>query len=221
MEKQQRAALVYAGPVRRSSLTRLPGLAYQLKYIKSSSVATASRAVSALRAGQAVRRYEELAGADLILISVPDAAVARVVSDLAASQLEWKGRTVALFDSAMDTSALLQLKARGAHVATLNWSAHPERFFAEGSAAGLKRIRTLTGKRSLLVLTSKAMYLKAEMISRDGFFPMLASTVELFRKAGMEKAAAEQTAAALFTESIRAWLRAGRRLLNVRSKRRA
>src|SRR4051812_43070422 len=113
MGKQRRAALVYAGPVRRSSLTRLPGLGTQLRFVKSSSVATASRAVRALRAGHAVRRYEDMAEADLFLISVPAKAITHIVTELAASELEWKSRIVVLFDSDAESSAFYELTKRG------------------------------------------------------------------------------------------------------------
>src|SRR3954451_6737495 len=144
MEKQPRAALVYAGPVRRSTLNKLPGLPGQLKFIKSSSVATASRAVRALRAGQAVRRYEDLKDADLILISVPADGVKRTAAELAASGLSWNNRCIVLFDSEAESGALTELRRRGSAVASLNWSPQPERFIAEGDSAALRRIRSLT-----------------------------------------------------------------------------
>src|SRR4051794_24100418 len=129
MENPQRAALVYAGPVRRSNLTELKGLPGQLAYIKSSSIATASRAVTALRAGKPVTNYEDLDDANLILISVPETAIARITGELASANLSWRGRTVLLFDSLCDSSALGVLGDRGAAIASLNWSAHPQRFF--------------------------------------------------------------------------------------------
>jgi hypothetical protein len=213
MEKRRRAALVFAGPVSRGSLTRLPGLSDQLEFIKSSSIPTASRAVNALRCGQAVRSYEELAGADLILLSAPDAVLPAIVSGLVSSKLDWRGRTVVLYDAERDSSDLEVFRRLGAVVATLNWCASPPRFLAEGDPEAIRRIRSLRPGKSLMVLRSKASYLQALRATTEDFYPLLAASVDLFRKAGMEKAAAEKTAASLFAESARTYLRAGKRLL--------
>jgi len=154
-----------------------------------------------------------MAAADLILVSVPESLLARITNELASAELDWRGRTVLLFDSLCESSALAVLQNRGAAVASLNWSTHPERFYGEGNPAALKRVKSLTGKQHILVLQSKALYLQAERASREGFYPVFASTVQLFCESGLEKATAEKTAALLFSGSIRAWLRAGHRLL--------
>ncbi len=63
MAKLQPVALVFAGPVSRGTLGQLPGLRERLRWIKSSSVATATRAVRGLRAGVAVPDYADLSPA--------------------------------------------------------------------------------------------------------------------------------------------------------------
>lgn len=214
MVKQRRTALVCAGPLSRGSLTRLSCLPDQVDCIKSSSIPTASRAVAALRAGRAVRSYEELTGADLFLISVPDYSTPRILDELAGCGIEWGGRTIALYDSEADSDILAPFAALGARTATLNWSPLPERFIMEGDSDAIRRLRTLTGSDPVLVLRSKASYLEGLRTATSEFFPLLADAVDHFRAAGLDKAAAEKTAALLFAESARTWLRAGRRLLN-------
>lgn len=213
MVKQRRAALVYAGRASRGSLTRLPGLAEQLRFVKSSSVATASRAVHSLRGGKAVRSFLDLDSADLIVISVPEALVAGTVEDLNTSGLNWAKRFVVLYDSELDSAVLSSLARQGAITATLNYSPIPERFVAEGDPDAIRRLRSLVAAKELLILHSKADYLHGMRASMERFLPLLASVVDDFRRAGMEKAIAQKTAATMLSESARAYLRAGRRLL--------
>jgi len=211
MEKQQRAALVFAGPVSRGTLNRLPGLPEQLEYVKSSSVATASRAVQALRCGRTVHRLDELEGVDLLILSVPDRALPATVAELLKSGLPLAAMTVVLYDSHLSSTELELLRDVGAHVASLSWHARPEQFVAEGDAFALRRIRSLTGKKTLLILRSKESYLRALRSTTEDFYPVLASAVQGLREAGMEKGTAERMAASLIDHSARVFLRAGRR----------
>src|SRR5689334_12716049 len=132
MENQWPAALVFAGPVSRGTLTRLPGLTTHLRWIKSSSVATASRAVRALRAGRAVRDYLGLSEAYIVLVSTPAGSLPEITRQLAQSGLEWHDRIVVLYDSDADCRALQPLSDRGAAVASLNYHRRPEQFVVEG-----------------------------------------------------------------------------------------
>lgn len=213
MENQRRAALVYAGQVSRGGLTHLPELRKELAFIKSSSIPTASRAVRALRSGRAVQTLEEFKQADLILISVPEAQINAAVAELEASALSWSGRTVVLFDSDLDSAALTPLALRGASIASLNWCPHPQRFFAEGQPEAIRRIKKLMPARSLMVIRSKSDYMNGVRASTEEFYPLLSAAVEGFQKSGMHRAAALKTAALLFAESARVFLRAGKRVL--------
>src|SRR4051812_29465985 len=119
MEKQQPVALVFTGPVSRGSLERLTGLRQHLTWVKSSSVATASRAIHALRRGHAVADYAELQDATLILISVPDPAIESTVAALAGSELCWEHKTAVLYGTSISSSCLSRLAQLGAETATL------------------------------------------------------------------------------------------------------
>lgn len=213
MAKQQPVALVFAGPVSRGTLGQLPGLNHHLRWIKSSSIATASRAVRALRAGIAVGEYTDLTNASAILISVPHDAVDHWAETLAGCGLDWSKRLAVLYDSERDCDALLPLQRKGALVATLDYHPRPEQFLVQASAEALRLIRVLTHDKPLIRLSCKDQYRRALHCARDEFLPLFASTVDHFRAAGMQKAAAEKAAAAAIEDSARAYLRAGHRVL--------
>ncbi|MDZ4801926.1 MAG: hypothetical protein SGI92_27545 [Bryobacteraceae bacterium] len=218
MAKQQPVALVFAGPVSRGSLGRLPGLRQALAWVKSSSIATASRAVHALHEGRAVAHYADLEEASIILVSVPEHAIKGTVDALAESCLTWQHKTVVLFDTCADSSALEPLAVRGAETATLLFHARPEQFLCEGSTEALRAVRRLTGTTTLLVLRDKAAYFRAVDLTTAAFYPLFSAAVDAFCSGGMTKSEAEKTTAAMIAESARTFLRAGKRLLKRAAK---
>jgi hypothetical protein len=216
MKKQQRIALVCMGPVSRSGLSRLPGIRDQLMWVKSSTPSAASRAANVL-GGSAVREYSELDAAGILLILAPDDTLTGVVEELRA-EMDWRGRTAVLFESSLDCTVLKPLAAAGAHIASLNMTdALSPAVLLEGTVEARRRIRPLVGggRHNLVELNEggKAEYLAAVHGCTVAFMPAVAEAVDGFRRAGMEKAAAEKTAASLFENSLRAYLRAGKRLL--------
>jgi len=213
MAKLQQVALVFAGPVSRGTLTQLPGLRDHLRWIKSSSVATASRAVRALRAGIPIGDYTSMDDAGIILISVPDDSAESWAKSLAGCGLKWAGRLVVLYDSVHDRQILRPLEDEGATVATLNYHGRPEQFLVDGVPEAVKTLRILTTERPVVRLSDKTRYFHGLRCAREHFMPLFASVVEHFRAAGMQKAAAEKAAAAAIEESTRSYLRAGHRLL--------
>lgn len=219
MAKLQPVALVFAGPVSRGSLGRLPGLRRDLVWVKSSSVATASRAVHALHEGRAVADYADLEDASLILVSVPEKVVKSTITALAESCLKWRNKVVVLYDSHFDSHALQTLAVRGAETATLLHHARPEQFLCEGSTEALRAVRRLTGSTPMLVLRNKQEYLRGLHLTTAEFYPLFSAAIDAFSKAGMTKSEAEKTTAAMIAESARTYLRAGKRLLQRPVKR--
>lgn len=217
MAKQQPVALVFAGPVSRGSLGRLPGLRQQLAWIKSSSIPTASRAVHALGCGRAVARFSDLRSAELFVISAPVGSVAEIVENLADSGLSWHERIVVLYDSGCDSSALTPLRELGAETASIFYHARPEQFLGEGTPEALRGVRKLTGDKTLISLRSYDEYQRGLCVTTEEFFPMLEAAMDAFTRAGMSRPQAEQTTAVMIAESARNWLRAGKRLLAKRA----
>lgn len=217
MKKQQRVALVCASPVSRNALSRLPGLRDELTWVKGTTPSATGRAANAL-GGHAVRDYADLTAAAVVLIRATDEAVAGVVEELLSADLDWHDRTVVLFESGLDSTALAPLARAGAHAASLNHlDASDSLLLLEGAQEARRRLRRLLarGRHTLIELKpgTKDEYLSAVDRCTNGFMPVIAAAVDGFMRAGMEKAAAEKTAASLFERSLRAYLRAGKRLL--------
>ena len=220
MRKQQRVALVCAGPVSRSGLARLPAMRDQLVWVKSSTPSAASRAANSL-GGRAVRDFNDLSSADVVLISAPDAAIEPIVEELRTSEVVWRNRVVVLIDSSLDSAVLATLSEAGAHAASLNQvDSLVDTLVLEGTAEARRRMRRLLGdaRHTIVELEPghKSQYLAAVEGCTSAFLPTIAQAVDRFIRAGMKKAVAEKTATSLFESSLRAYLRAGKRLLKLR-----
>ena len=111
MKKLRPVALLCAGPVSRSPLTRLPNLRRHLVWVKSSSYRVASRAVNALGAGTPVEGLEDMKRAGIWVISVP-------VSELAALEIsrmrEWYRRTLMILHEA-ESDVGIGFRGQGSH----------------------------------------------------------------------------------------------------------
>jgi hypothetical protein len=199
-------------------LARIPRLDEQLGWIKSSSIAVASRAVNVLRCGRSVRDFESLTKADLILLQLPDTAVEHTIAALASSGLYWPGKSVALMHPVLDSSALSLLERRGATAACFSLlSDTPPKFLVEGHPDAVRRLRKLLKSYQTTVLEiergRKGDYLAGVYASTAELVPLFAGAIDHLRRAGLQKADAESTAASMFETSIRAYLRVGKRLL--------
>jgi hypothetical protein len=221
MKKQPPVALVCAGPVNRGSLTSLPGISEQLRWIKTGHVSSTTRAVNTLGCGAAVREYSEISGAEIVLVKAPEHAAAELVSEMADAALDWTGRTVVLVDTDLDSTALARLERLGAFPASLaRLNALPDTILLEGHAKAVRVLRSLLRGRHSQVIEirrgCKHEYLAGVRLGTSSFLPTIARAIDHFLQAGMQKAAAEKTAAFLFEDSIRAYCRAGKRLLRNR-----
>lgn len=200
----------------------MPAFTERLRWVKSSTFSAASRAVNALGRGAPVRDYAALADADLLLVKVSERDMESVVGELAASQLKWPGRIVVLLDSRHDSDALHSLEHHGAMTASVNYlGSAQEVFLLEGHPDAVRTLRVMLRCPGCQVLEirrgAKGIYDAGVRAATIDFIPLLMTAVERFRKAGMDSAAARSTAAALFEDSIRAYSRAGKRLLRDRS----
>src|SRR5580704_9596730 len=77
------AGLISAGGVAQSFLVRLPSLLASIGPVKAASLRVARRISNSLCVGHAVEHYSDLEKCRLIWIAVPDAALDRVMHDLA------------------------------------------------------------------------------------------------------------------------------------------
>lgn len=226
MNKQPPVALVCAGPVSRTEMASLPGICEQVRWVKAGQIASATRTVRTLGCGQAVRTYSELAEAKFVLIKASDAAIPKLVAEMALEEFDWADRTVILFNTNRDSIALTPLEKLGALPASATrLAAMPDIVLVEGHPEALRRLRSALKGRLPQVMElrrgGKTDYLTGVRLGTSSFLPTIASTIDHFRQAGMDKAVAEKTAASLFEATIRAYFRAGKRLLRHAPKPRA
>jgi len=226
MKKKPAVALVCAGPISCPGFDRLAALSEQLRWIKASHLSSATRAVRTLGRGTAVREYAELAGADIVLVRAPDPAIPRLVAEMAAADLDCRNRTVVLLDTFHDSLALAPLEVQGAFPASLTrLSALPDIVLTEGHPEATRRLRKILRGRPPQVMEmrrgGKAEYHEGVRLGTSAFLPTISAAIDHFRRAGMQKAAAEKAAASLFDSTIRSYFRAGKRLLARMPKPRA
>jgi hypothetical protein len=189
-----------------------------LHWIKTDHISCTTRLVNSLGCGVAVREYSELAGAEIILVKAPDVLLPELLREMAACRMNWKNRTVIAFDTDLDSYALAPLEKLGAFAASVaRLHDIPHTLFAEGHPNAMRSVRRLlrghSGQLIEIRRGGKADYLAGVRMGTSAFLPTVATAVDHFVRAGIQKTAAEKTAASLFEASIRAYFRAGKRLL--------
>ena len=191
MKKQLLLGLVLEGSSTRSAVLRLPKLSHELGPVKSSSVRVARRFSNLVQGGYAVEDYQELEGARLILMHLPDGAVRRVVDEICASDLLVKRLCFVLCETWLSSDVLAPLQDRGASVATMVQAPGTQRnwFVVEGhlTASRLARrlIERLDGRAFEIKAGSKHLLFAAELLTAILPVPLLASAQQSLRAAGM------------------------------------
>ena len=120
MKKARSAGLIGAGNLADSLPVRLHRLSESLGPVKSTSLRVASRISNTLRAGRPVVSYRDFDSCSLILVSVPSDHLPRVVTDLLAAGISWRGKSILLCSDWQDSSELAHLAARGASVGSIS-----------------------------------------------------------------------------------------------------
>jgi len=209
-------ALAGGGRVSASFIARLPQLRSQLGPVAAQSYRLASRIVNSIGAGTAVRGYADLKDSRLILICAPVRAVDAMVSALSEA-LTCRGRIILLCESDCDSRKLAHLRAQGAAVGSMQPIPGFEgrRFVVEGDRQAVREARSLA--RALDSRAEEAtaekmdLYLAALSFGASLFTPLLEAAVLSLRQAGMPQASAVKVAEALFRESLRGYVYAGKR----------
>lgn len=117
--RPSRLGLVAEGNTTQSSILRLDKLAEDLGPVKSTAMSTARRLTNALQGGYPVNDFRDLAGAELVLIRVPDAALPRIISEILKSGLVLNDLPFLLCESWQSIEAMAPLRDKGALVATI------------------------------------------------------------------------------------------------------
>jgi predicted short-subunit dehydrogenase-like oxidoreductase (DUF2520 family) len=213
---RSRYALIGAGAVARSLLTRIPGLVRELGPVASSSVRVAGRISNSLHGGHPVGDLSAFDAASVILICAPDTGLHRIVGLLERAPLDWPRKTILFIESGASSLEFPQFYAAGASVGSLNPIEGINRsYVVEGSRSAMreaKRIVKQLGGFSLDVeFGSMSAFNAARTLSSSLFTPLIDSCVECLQNAGVDRGPAAQFAEALFARTLRSYMHAGRR----------
>jgi predicted short-subunit dehydrogenase-like oxidoreductase (DUF2520 family) len=217
MKKPPQVALVCAGAISRTSLSRLPVLTDRLGPVLSTSMRIASRAVNVLGAGWPVSHYQELSSARTVIISVPDDTLDVTVQQLTKVKFLWKHYAVVLANSLRDSAALEPLHTAGAAVGSFNtMEALDKRLFViEGEPVAVSAMRGLLdfpAARSIEIDRGvKEVYFAGVKLATSAIIPALAAASETFRLAGIQTKEADTLVKAFAHRAVDAFKRAQRR----------
>jgi predicted short-subunit dehydrogenase-like oxidoreductase (DUF2520 family) len=191
MKNQQPLGLVVEGNATSSAVLKLRSLTEDLGPIKAGSLRVARRLSNYLRAGYAVNNYEDLQNARLILLRIPDAAIPRIVDDLCASELVWKGVAVVLCESYKAANALISLEKLGACTATLMQVQSLRRswFVIEGESTAVRQLKRFLQRNDAGIFElrpgAKPLYFAAQLLATALPAQLLTTAQQTLRAAGI------------------------------------
>jgi predicted short-subunit dehydrogenase-like oxidoreductase (DUF2520 family) len=219
MKKAKSVALIGAGKLTGSPLSRFYWLSERLGPVKSSSFRLASRIANQLRAGHPVKDFEEFRSSELILVCVPEPLLPEVLDDLASAPIDFTGKAVVLSSSWQDSSDLRKLSARGAAVGSICLIPGFDdlRYLVEGDPVAVLRSRRLVEHRDRRAVTIerklKPFYLAALTWTGSIFFSVLMAAAESLRLAGVAPATSSNILEKQVARTLRSFMRAGRNAL--------
>jgi len=199
-------------PLRR--LSHLPGW---LGPVKAASFRVASRAVNSWRAGYPVHHYEDLAGCQTVLLAVPVDLLPRIVDSLVRQAGPWRGRRVVLCDETANSTHLSVFRSLGAHVGSLRALDEPSRvtFFVEGDRLLVRWLKQWLGEGGgtvvELVPGAQPWCWLGLLMSSLGVAPAIDAAMQCLQRAGLSSTEAAALISSQVQDSMRAYLRAGRR----------
>ena len=217
MKKRPLVALVSAGKLTDSPITRFWGLPARLGPVKASSLRLSSRMVNTLRAGHAVDSYAEFERCAMILICVPDDAVSAIVSELVESSLTWTNKAVVLCSPWLDSQDLQPLASLGAAVgsATPIPGFEEHRYLVEAGRPVVREMRGLIEHRGTRVIAIepglKPFFLACLTCTGPLFHSLLRAATECIRPTGVTMADATAIVERQIDRTLRSYFKAGRK----------
>lgn len=213
MKAKPVTGLISEGGIGRSLIPRLPLLLASIGPVVASSFRVSRRIANSLRAGNAASDLSALERCDLIWIAVPDAALDRVMRNLA-SQIAIDRKKIVLCDSIRDSASASPLHHAGARVASLNaMDSDARTLVAEGNPPVLLDLRRLIAKekRKLIEIrpASKALYLAGSQLAGNLLLPWIAAAVESLRAAGFSRTEGTRVVEMIGTGALHSYAKAG------------
>jgi predicted short-subunit dehydrogenase-like oxidoreductase (DUF2520 family) len=219
MKRVKPVALVGAGNLTDSPLTRFLRLSDQLGPVKSQSRRLASRISNIFRSGFPVKDYTELDACRLILICVPDQTLPKVISELAESGIAWHGKSVVLCSMWLDSSHLSELAALGGSIGSLSPIPGFEgledfRYLVEGDKLAILEAKRLLARQKQPVIaierSLKPFYLAALTCTGNLLFALMVAASGSLRHAGLSSPVSAAILEKQFGKALRSYLKSGR-----------
>jgi len=217
MKRPKPVALIGAGRLTDTPVADFRGLPDLLGPVKSPSFRLASRIANSLRAGYAVKEYAELDGCRLILISVPDEMLPKLIQEMLSVEMNWANKAVLLCSAGLDSSELAGLAERGAAIGSVSPVAGLEDdwYLVEGDKSAIRQSRKVlehSGRRVLAIERSlKPLYLSAMTCTGSLLFALLLVASESLRHAGVPAYLAGSILEKQLGKTLRTYLKAGRK----------
>jgi len=217
MKKPPPVALLCAGNLTDSAITRFRGLRGRLGPIKSSSLRLASRFANILRAGRPVDDYAAFEECSVVLLALPDAQVEAAIGELSNAGLDWSRLTVALCSADLDCAQLNPLAALGAESASICEAPGFEGrlFILEGDRPAIAQVRSLVESRNSRIVPvprgQKMFYLAAAACSGPLFTGLLCCAGECLKLAGIASADAAGILHTQADRTVRSFIKGSRK----------
>jgi predicted short-subunit dehydrogenase-like oxidoreductase (DUF2520 family) len=219
MKRVKPVALVGAGNFTDSPLTRFLRFSDQLGPVKSPSYRLASRISNIFRSGHPVKDYAALGACRLILVCVPDQTLAKVVSEMAASGISWRGKAIVLCSMWLDSSHLSELSARGGSIGSLSPIPGFEgledfHYLVEGDKLAILEAKRLLAHQKQRVIaierSLKPFYLAALTCTGNLLFALLVAASGSLRHAGLSSPVSAEILEKQLGKALRSYLKSGR-----------
>ncbi|SMF20877.1 Rossmann-like and DUF2520 domain-containing protein [Pseudogulbenkiania subflava] len=213
-----RLSIIGAGRLGRTLGRLAHDAGYAVVDVLCRDAAHAAEALAFIGAGRAVTELTQLAPADLYLLAVPDAAIAAIACQLAATSVVPAGALVFHASGAGEASLLAPLAARGVRIGSL----HPAFSFAEPAravtgfggtlcalegedsvCAELERLAEALGGRPFrLAPGGKAAYHAALSMASNYLVTLNALALQVAAGAGIDAAVASQLVGGLMCQTL-------------------
>jgi len=213
MNRSPSLALVASGPTRHNVIARLPRLALLLGPVKAPSFRTSSRLANSLRAGWAARDWNDLAGAQIILIAMSSPRMfTRTIAEMAVSQEFWRGKIVVAADTPHGRLGLAPLVCQGAIPASLlSLDTVPPAFILDTDRKTGARLRRLIQEAGgLTIEASEQAYRAVANLTHQDLPALFHSAMTALRQSGLESGVARRLMEVHFHQALRSYLRAGK-----------
>ncbi len=215
---QQPLALVSAGNVTDTPLTRFANLRRLLGPVKAPSRRLASRFVNMLRAGYPADGYADLERTAAVLVAVPDPELRAVLDELARCGIDWTGKAVVACGTEFSSVEMTRLAQCGASTATIMPvpGFGEKLFLAEGDRLALtwarRVVETHTVRVEVIPSAGKRDFLSAQACTGPLLFALLVAAAEHLKAAGISSPMFTSVVHKQAERTLHAYLKSGRNM---------